>query len=306
MRKSEQSTMTEYARPQADTSPEYRYHLLRAATERFQCNVASLEPEQRAEADALARRTFDLETLVLESDEARAVVIPEAMVERAFEEVCGRYDNETELGDDLARNGLETNGLRRALRRELIFDAVMQRVGARFEPVGDTDLQLFYELHRERFSRPERRRARHILITINDDFADNTRAAARARIDRLAGKLREPHTSNGLTERFEQLARRHSECPSALEGGSLGTLPRGKLYPAVDAALFALEEGRISPVVESPVGLHLVLCEQIEPGEDLTLEQARPRLREALEARRRRDAQRAWIDGLRRQRPIAA
>ena len=154
MRKSEQSTMTEYARPQADTSPEYRYHLLRAATERFQCNVASLEPEQRAEADALARRTFDLETLVLGSDEARAVVIPETMVERAFEEVRGRYENETALGDDLARNGLDTDGLRRALRRELTFDAVMQRVGARFEPIGETDLQLFYELHRERFTRP--------------------------------------------------------------------------------------------------------------------------------------------------------
>jgi peptidyl-prolyl cis-trans isomerase C len=296
--------MTPNAKP--EPSPEYRYHVLRAATERFQCNIASLEPSQRDEAETLARRTFDLETLVLTSDEARAVVIPEGMVVRALDAVRERYESESELVDDLARNGLDTDVLRRALRRELTFDAVMQRVGARFEPVSETDLQLFYELHRERFSRPERRRARHILITINDEFADNTRAAARARIDRLARELREPSADEGLVERFERLARRHSECPSALEGGSLGSLPRGKLYPAVDAALFELEEGEVSPVVESPIGLHLIFCEQIEPADDLTLQQARPRLQEALEARRRRDAQRTWIDGLRRRRPIPA
>ncbi len=298
--------MTPPTAPQPTPAPEYHYHLLRAATERFQCNIASLEPGQRDEAETLARRTFDLETLVLDSDEAREVVIPQAMLDQAFAAVRDRYENETEFNHDLARNGLDPEVLRRALRRELTFDAAMQRVGARFEPVAETDLHIFYEMHRERFDRPERRRARHILITINDDFADNTRAAARARIDRLAGTLARPGGGEDLAERFEQLARRHSECPSALEGGSLGTLTQGKLYPAVDAALFALEQGGISPVVESEVGLHLVFCEAIEPADHLTLEQARPRLREALEARRRRDAQRTWIDGLRRRRPLAA
>jgi peptidyl-prolyl cis-trans isomerase C len=110
----------------------------------------------------------------------------------------------------------------------------MQRVGTYAEPITEIDERLFYELHRERFQTPEHRAARHILITVNDDYPENARDAARARIERIAADLK------GHIERFGELARRYSECPTATQDGNLGLVRPGQLFPQLDQCLFRL------------------------------------------------------------------
>jgi peptidyl-prolyl cis-trans isomerase C len=281
----------------AERAAAYRYHLLRAATERFQLNLAALAPEQRAAAEAQAAQTFALEERVLGAREATEVVIADSTVEQSLTEVAGRFADPDEFHADLARNGLDAAALRLALRRELTFDAVMRRVGSRHATVTETDARLFYELHGDRFQAPERRSVRHILITVNDDFAENTRDAARARAEELAGRLAK--STDDPIHRFARLARRHSECPTATQDGKLGDIVRGQLYPEVDAALFALPEGAVSEPVESEMGFHILLCERIQPAGTLPFMQVKDRIRSALIKRRSREAQRAWLDELR-------
>ena len=279
-----------YTRPQDPTPPaEYRYHRLRAASQRFQCQFEALETAQRREVEQLAERTWALESRVLSTPEARDTLISERRLDEACAEVQRRYADEAEFVADLARNGLDAATLRLALQRELIFDAVMMQVGARAEPVTDAVVRAFYDAHPERFCIPERRTARHILITINADYAENSREAARARIEQFAAELRaHPDT-------FGALAQQHSECPTAFEAGQLGTLPRGRLYPELDAALFALPEGAISAVLESELGWHLLWCERVEPARVVTFEQAASHIRERLEARQQQAAQKDWL-----------
>ncbi|MCF7996029.1 MAG: nitrogen fixation protein NifM [Chromatiaceae bacterium] len=290
---------------QQDAEPEhYRYHLLRAATARFQRNIPALSRDELAEAERQAQRSFALEEQVLNSTEALDVLIPDTQVQRAYQAVKQRYERQSELEADLKRNGLNSRALRQALRRELIFDAVMQRVGARHAPITDADERLFYELHRERFDSPETRSARHILITINDDYPENCRSAARARIDAISERLRAQASvqadapAAALLNAFIDEARKGSECPTAMEGGQLGRLNRGQLYPALDAALFALAAGQLSGVLESELGFHLVLCEAIHPAKTLSFDSVRPRIHSALEQRRRKEQQRQWLASL--------
>lgn len=284
----------------SDEPDGYRYHLLRAATTRFQRNIPALADDELKQAEALARRSFSLEERVLRSPEANEVLIPESQVEQAFSEVAQRYASPAELEEDLERNGLDTGQLRRALRRELIFNAAMQRVGAQHAPISEADARLFFELHCERFAKPETRDARHILITINDDYAENCRAAARARIEAIAERLQQHGAADDLPERFAQQAKAASECPTALEGGKLGTLRRGQLYPELDAALFALQAGAVSGILESELGFHLVLCEAINPPQSRPFDQVRPRIHQALEQRRRKERQSEWLASLAR------
>ncbi|MBV5309904.1 nitrogen fixation protein NifM [Chromatium okenii] len=271
------------------TCPEWRYHLLRAASERFQTAPRALDAERLAQVERLARKTLALENQVLATSEARDTQIPESQLAAAVAAIQQRYDDTAAFLDDLENNGLDENTLQLALRRELIFDAVMQQVGARAEAVSAVDEQLFYELQRDRFARPERRTARHILLTINAEFAENQRDVALARIERIAAQLQ------GQVEQFGTLASQHSECPTAMQQGQLGTLPRGQLYPALDAALFALAEGEISGVVESELGFHLLLCEQIEPAELMTFAQVQPQIHVLLQTRRQREYQKSWL-----------
>ncbi|NBC49351.1 MAG: nitrogen fixation protein NifM [Gammaproteobacteria bacterium] len=290
-------------RPAAGEPDGYRYHLLRAATERFQRNIPALSDDERRQAETQAQRSFALEERVLRSPEAAEVLIPEVQVQRAFDAVAQRYERTDELEADLARNGLDPEQLRRALRRELIFDAVMQRVGAQHAPITEADERLFYELHQDRFAKPETRHARHILITTNDDYAENTRAAARARLEAIAARLGTAGADDGenakpVVERFAEQAKRGSECPTALEGGRLGPIRRGQLYPELDAALFTLSPGAVSEIVETELGFHLILCESIEPAQTLAFPDVRGKIKQALEKRRRKEQQREWLAGL--------
>ena len=180
-----------------------------------------------------------------------------------------------------------------ALRRELAFDSVMQRVAARRPAISPLDVRIYYELHPEVFAVPEQRQARQILVTINDDYAENCRAAAWSRMRRIEMSLHQ------APNRFAALARKYSECPSALDGGRLGTLRRGQLFPELDRSLFAMQEGTISGILESPLGLHLLLCEKLMPARRVPFPQAEPRIRERLEERNRRNCQKAWLRRLR-------
>lgn len=278
---------------------EYRYHLLRAAIERFQCDLVGLDAQRLAEVESQARQTFDLESLVLSSPEALDALVPEPRLEEALNALRDRYPDTDAFEEDMVRNGLNEAGMRRALQRELTFDAVMQRVGTYAAPITEVEERLFYELHRERFETPERRAARHILITVNDDYPENRRDAARARIERIAADLK------GHVDQFGELASRHSECPSATQNGSLGLMTPGQLFPALDKGLFGLAAGDVSGVLESDLGFHLLLCERIEPARSVDFDQAREKIRSVLEQRRRRETQKDWITSLRqnRQRP---
>ncbi len=274
-------------------TPEYRYHLLRAALAANHGGLSGLEPGTLETLSRSADKSFDLESLVLASPEAADVVIPEQRLDAAVAELTARYADRSDFLADLQRNGLDESALRNALRRELLFDACLQRVAAKRPRISDLDERLFYDLHRDRFSEPERRSLRQILITVNEDFAENRRDVALARITELADKLAD------RPSRFPSLVRKYSECPSAMEDGRIGTVARGQLYPELDAVLFALPEGAVGGPVESELGFHLLWCEKIHPERTRPFSKVRARIRQLLEERAARNCQKAWINDLR-------
>ncbi|MCB9676799.1 MAG: peptidylprolyl isomerase [Alphaproteobacteria bacterium] len=57
---------------------------------------------------------------------------------------------------------------------------------------------------------------------------------------------------------FEVVARESSEDSSATRGGDLGLVARGQMVPGFEDAAFALDEGAVSEVVETPYGFHVL------------------------------------------------
>ncbi len=271
------------------SDPGYAYHLLRGALDLFGKCPQELDDRQYRRAGARADETFSLESLVLSTPEARDTVFSETRLDTAVEEVISRYPDRETFLKDLNGNGLDETILRRALYRELQFDAVMEKVSSQTVLVSDFDVEAFYQSNRDRFIAPEKRTARHILITVNSAYQENTREVALGRIHSLAATLKCD------TEQFAGLAQQYSECPTALQHGLLGDVPRGKLYPQLDAVLFALKEGEMSDVVESEVGFHLIKCEKIQRAKTLPLHRVEASIRDTLELRHRRECQNAWL-----------
>lgn len=271
------------------------YRSVKLAVQLFGRPLESLTAHELRRVAHVAARQEEIEALILETPEAARVMLPAASIDVNLMAIRRRYADDDEYRAELARFGLDVPSLRQAMVRDLVVEAVLENVAARSVPISDTDVEIYWHLNQHRFRQGETRLLRHLLVTINEDLPGSGRQAARARIDAIRARLlSEP-------QRFAEQALKHSECPSALHGGLLGSVLRGHLYPQLDAAAFALPEGGLSEVIESELGYHLVRCEAIDNERRLTFADARQTIREHLESRQRACCQREWIEALRRQ-----
>jgi nitrogen fixation protein NifM len=268
------------------------YAEFRLAHAMYKRTPAELGETEQAKVAGVARRQLRIESAILESAEARDVLVPSGSVDAAVEQLRGRYENEEQFAEALAAFGLDAPRLREALSRQLRVESVLERVSSRAAAVSEMDVQLHYHLRSDQFRQPERRRAAHILITINPDFPENTPEQALRRASEIRKRLlKDP-------KRFAEQALKHSECPTAMNGGILGDFTRGQLFPALEAALFCLPEGGLSEPVETELGFHVLRCEAITPEHTATYAEASPAIRRQIEAQRREICQRGWIKEL--------
>jgi len=268
------------------------YTLLRAALTLFKKKPDELQAAELKQAEVQALNEFNIESRILNAPEAGAVIISDKELQDAYQEIRARYEDDEIFLSDLEKNHLNKETLNAALFRQCRVNVVMELIASRAPTISEIEIGIYYHLHAEQFNRPERREACHIYISINPDYPENTRETAFSRMQELSEKLqKKPY-------KFAELALKHSECPTALQGGVLGLVPRGKLYPELDAVLFSIKAGEISEIVESEIGFHLVLCKQIQKAETLSLLKAAPKIREIMNERSRRTCQRAWLASL--------
>lgn len=264
------------------------YLELKLSWQLFQKAPETLSEPERDRLLEVARKQNSIEQRILASAAAANVVVPAATLATRVAEVRKRYPSEDEFAQDLERSGLNETTLGEAVERDLRVESVLEKIASATAPVSAIDAEIYYRLHPEAFDRPEARRLRHILITF-----DNAKEKARAitQLESLRSTLQN-------AEKFAAAAARHSQCPTAMEGGQLGVVKRAQLYAELEPAAFALFEGDISAVLESPIGLHILRCDEILPSGMLPFAEVRERIIERLTDKRRREAQKEWIKGL--------
>lgn len=97
--------------------------------------------------------------------------------------------------------------------------------------------------------------ASHILIKIDETMTDEK---AKAKIEELKKEL-DATPAEKKNEKFAELAKNNSACPSKEEGGDLGAFGRGQMVPEFDKAAFEMKVGEISAPVKTQFGYHLIL-----------------------------------------------
>ncbi|NTV70304.1 MAG: nitrogen fixation protein NifM [Azonexaceae bacterium] len=261
------------------------YLELKLAHELFKKAPETLSEDELSRLGEIAGKQARLEQRILSSDAAARVVVPAPTIATRLDEICQRYASPDDMTADLERIGLDADKLAEAVERDLRIEAVLEKVASAVAPATEIDAEIYYRLHPEAFDRPEARLLRHILITFSNPIEKA-----------IAAKTLEDLRSTGKNvEIFSQSALRHSQCPTAMDGGRLGTVKRQQLFPELEPAAFELAVGEISEVLESPMGLHILRCDEILPFGMMPFAEACPRIIEKLTEKRRREAQRDWI-----------
>ena len=130
--------------------------------------------------------------------------------------------------------------------------------------------------------------ARHILVRITEVVSE---PEARRKLENVRERI-----ANGVD--FAEQARLYSQDGSAAKGGDLGWLSPGDTVPEFERAMGALQPNEVSPVIQSPFGLHLI--QVLERRErDVSAERQRGVARQALRERKLDEAYQDWLRQIR-------
>jgi len=148
--------------------------------------------------------------------------------------------------------------------------------------ISADELESFYRQNFNRYSIPEQRRARHILIKTSEEDSADTLAEKRKRAELVLELSRSG-------EDFAELAKQFSEGPTGPKGGDLGSFSRGRMVKPFEDAAFSLNEGEISDIVETQFGFHIIKLEKIEPAYTKTLDEVKDEIEAGLQAQKSRE-----------------
>lgn len=127
------------------------------------------------------------------------------------------------------------------------------------------DMQAWYDQNSEKYTKPERIHAWHIFMETSEDTPSSAPEAVRTRLQGL-----KQQADSGTS--FSQLAKEQSEAASGQAGGEIGKITRrmpiGPLSKPMNLelenALFALSPGKVSDLVDTRHGMHLLYVTEKE------------------------------------------
>ncbi len=260
--------------------------------------VMPLEPYQRYLVDAVGSRVrAEARERLLYQAASKSVTEQEGeqfdkFVDARIREIINEQyqGRQTRYEKALADKGLTLDQDRQRLRRELVIQRYLyQNVGRRVTNPTRRELWQYYQEHLGEMTRPARREM--FLIEVPRDAPLEAVTAADGQMVRLDAKTAITLARSELiagTE-FAEVARKYSGGLYAAEGGPWGMVARDSVrerwQPAVDA-LFTLETGQVSDIIETDDAYFIVRCGQIDTGEPPDFETIQPQLvdryREAL------------------------
>jgi peptidyl-prolyl cis-trans isomerase SurA len=159
-----------------------------------------------------------------------------------------------------ASQGVSWEDFRAARKNELITREVVGREVQSHLTVTNEEMKQFYEEHKKEMDRPESVDLSEILVSteakqVKDESGQQRRvdrtpeeiAAAEAKAHQLLDEIKKG-------AKFEDVARRDSNGPTAADGGELGEFERGKLAKELEDLTFNMKPGAVSDVIRTKQG----------------------------------------------------
>lgn len=203
----------------------------------------------------------------------------DAKMDAIAESVGGRDKFEARLGEQ----GLKIEQVREGVERGVKVDVLIERISEEVAEPTEADIEEHYRKHVGEYTKPEQAQVRHILIKPASESHED-RETAKSRLLGIRDSIQ-----RGAD--FAEQAAAFSECPSGRRtGGSLGWLSRGTTVPEVDKAIFSMNIGELSGIVESPLGFHLLHKIDQEESGPAPFEDVKEKVRDFLRHARRGEA----------------
>jgi parvulin-like peptidyl-prolyl isomerase len=178
------------------------------------------------------------ERLLLQEASRRGLTVSEETLEARIDEIKGGFAD-SPLRKSLIKHSMDYDQWRQALRENMIMEALFTSVVREVGGVTDEEVSQYYKDHLDEFLVPE-------AVQLNQIVVKN-----RSKAQKLLRRIRKG-------ESFETLAEKYSIGPEREASGHLGTYRRGELPEPLEKAAFSTPAGKVTSLVETQHGFHLL------------------------------------------------
>ena len=215
-----------------------------------------------------------------------------ADVDAEVEKVKTQVGGEENFKAALKQQNITEEAFRRELEKGVRVNMLVNQACSSVAEPTDAEVAAFYEAHKSEYVTPHEVLCQHILVKAAPTDAPETKSAAFEKI----ASIRERVVAGGD---FAEEAKKHSDCPSGQQGGSLGWFGRGMMVPEFDKAAFEMKKGEVSGVVATDFGYHIIYKADERGGEAQNLVDVHDQIKDLLRHEARGRAMAAYVDELR-------
>ncbi len=200
--------------------------------------------------------------LIKQKAKKRKIRPDKAEVDRRIKNIEQQLPEGASLGEKLKETGGTLKSLRKNISFQVLRDAWV--VAAEGISVSTQEVHAAFEVNKNRLGTPEAVHLRHIFVKTRQE-AEDLLVALKAGAD------------------FAKLAAAKSlDQTTRDKGGNLGFISRGMLNPTIAEAVFALEAGQTSSVVEVGESNHIFLAVEKRVARPASFEDVAENLKQAI------------------------
>lgn len=148
-------------------------------------------------------------------------------------------------------------------KRKILIAKLLEDETTLKKLISDEDIESYYNQHKEQYLIPDRVKASHILVSTEED--------AKKVLDEL---------NKGAD--FSETAKSYSKDLTKERGGDLGYFQKGQMIPEFEKVCFELECGKISDIVQTRFGYHIIKVTDKLPSKYEQLSDVKEKIRAKL------------------------
>ena len=232
------------------------------------------------------------ELLFQESKKKGIEVKPETVTEK-LTAVKQRFPSEAEFKKALEENKLTESKIKADIKRDMAIQQLIDKEVDQKVQITDEENKTFYDTNPQLFQQPERVKASHILIKVDEGAPEEKKAEARKKIKEVQQKVQKG-------EDFAELAKTYSEGPSAPKGGDLDFFGRGQMVKPFEDAAFSMKPNETSDIVETKFGYHLIKVVDKQPAKKIAYADVKDRIDKHLKDQKLRTERQLYVDKLKK------
>lgn len=215
-----------------------------------------------------------------------------------------------ELEKAAEAQGASYEDFKQNLRNQIVTQHVIGEEVGKHLAMNKDEVKRFYDQHRAEMERTEQVRLSEILIAPKPPARPPAASGAKpeppseaeteAALAAAQAKAQDLLDQFHKGAKFEDLAKKYSDGPSAKDGGDLGSsFKRGTLSKELEDKVFALKAGEVTDVIRTKQGYVILQATEHQEAGIPTLKEAEPRIQDALYMQKLQPALRAYLTTLR-------